>query len=94
MGLFPRTVGQRFSHPDGRLLGAHPRPRLPVREDGRKEDARARSCRTLHVYPALQHVVLARMHLSRETALPRSSGRKLCGILHPDFAEPPFHALQ
>jgi hypothetical protein len=59
MGLFPRTVGKRFSRArTGASWGTHPWPRLPGRGKGRKADARVGSYRTLHLYPAPQHVVL------------------------------------
>ena len=62
MGLFPRTIGKRFSRArTGASWGPPPRPRLPGRGNGRKADARVGSCRTLHFYAASQHVVLTGM---------------------------------
>ncbi len=62
MGLFPRTVGKLFSRArTGASWGTHPRSRPPGRGNGRKADARVGSCRTLHLYPAPQDVVLTGM---------------------------------
>ncbi len=62
MGLFPRTVGKRFSRAQiSASCRAHPRPRLPGRENGKKGDARAGSCRTSHLYPAPQYLGLTGM---------------------------------
>ena len=62
MGLFPRTIGKRFlrTRTDASWR-THPWPRLHGRGNGRKAYARVGSCRTLHLYPAPQDVVLTRM---------------------------------
>ena len=77
MGLFPRTVGKRFSRPDRCLLGVPSRPRLPGRERESKEEAREGSCGTLHLYPAPQDVGLTGMPFtgSRRPTYPHRTGR-------------------
>ncbi len=75
MGLFPHPIGKQFSRArTGASWGTHPRPRLPGRENGRKADARVGSCRTLHLYPTPQDVVLTRMYLGRGVRFPVPMG--------------------
>ena len=77
MGLFPRTVGKRFSRArTSASRGTHPRPRQPARGDGKKADARAGLCGNLHLYPAPQDVVLTSMPFtgSRGSLAPHRAG--------------------